>query len=134
MKNTKHKHEKQKKTLKSPQCHFNKNLYKKDIMLGPVHGTRRQSGQRRQWLNNITDCIYRSNCQKLCTWQYIAYAVANSFIRSPTILAEYCKLDVFCASLCRFLILVLSPETTCKTGQMSIRPSVHPCSPNIFKP
>ena len=27
----------------------------KDIMLGPVPGTRRQGGQRRQWLDDITD-------------------------------------------------------------------------------
>jgi len=27
----------------------------KDIMLGTMPGTRRQGGQRRQWLNDITD-------------------------------------------------------------------------------
>ena len=27
----------------------------KDIMLGPMPGTRRQGGQRRQWLDDITD-------------------------------------------------------------------------------
>jgi len=27
----------------------------KDIMLGPMPGTRRQGGQRRQWLDDLTD-------------------------------------------------------------------------------
>jgi len=27
----------------------------KDIMLGPMPGTRRQGGQRRQWLDDVTD-------------------------------------------------------------------------------
>lgn len=33
------------------------------------------------------------NCQKQCTWHRTAYTIANSFIGSPTLLAEYGELD-----------------------------------------
>ena len=69
----------------------------KDLMLGMMPRTRRQGGQRRQWLDDVKEW----NCQIWSTWQRTGKGSEISFnFASDSALADHCeRLQIICTYL-----------------------------------